>query len=334
MTKQRSQLFLCLAFLLFSDSQLPAQDHRAQLKTEAGGGWGALKEGTTRSYSVTATMVDEDSISKTPKRVTFLVKQNRDSYLFEIITPSGVKGDRAQEREVQATNSRYSFIAKNHGSGWVLTTFNESPDSSGSIRQKAKQLGYNYLDSAWGVGGHSFPEVLDNPGFKLIQFLNVGADTGGPAQLVFSVPPPANPRLALQVGIEKGTVEFDRCNNWRINKAEFQMPASMSGGVISSTIQYRTQDGLIARYEQKSSFGAKFQNTVVFTTDSVEIRDVPESEFSLSAYGLPEPAGVTWEKTKTPTPMYQWLLLAGGILALISVLCRWWLRRRLRAKQG
>jgi hypothetical protein len=55
-------------------------------------------------------------------------------------------------------------------------------------------------------------------------------------------------------------------------------------------------------------------------------RQLRDEEFTLSAFGLPEPVGVVWEKR---TPVYVWLLVAAGVLLTLAVFLRW-LARRLR----
>ena len=51
---------------------------------------------------------------------------------------------------------------------------------------------------------------------------------------------------------------------------------------------------------------------------------IPESEFTLSAFGLPEPSGY-----KPPTtPLYMWLLLAAGVCAIVAIAFRLLARRR------
>jgi hypothetical protein len=50
-----------------------------------------------------------------------------------------------------------------------------------------------------------------------------------------------------------------------------------------------------------------------------------DAEFTLSAFGLPEPVGVVWEKK---TPVYVWLLLAAGVLGLLAVVLAWLAKRR------
>jgi hypothetical protein len=55
-------------------------------------------------------------------------------------------------------------------------------------------------------------------------------------------------------------------------------------------------------------------------------RQLGDEEFTLSAFGLPEPVGVVWEKR---TPVYVWLLVAAGVLLTLALVFRW-LARRLR----
>jgi hypothetical protein len=47
---------------------------------------------------------------------------------------------------------------------------------------------------------------------------------------------------------------------------------------------------------------------------------LPTTDFTLTAYGLPEPHGVKWHK---PTPVFVWILLAAGICGLLAVMLRW-----------
>ena len=54
-------------------------------------------------------------------------------------------------------------------------------------------------------------------------------------------------------------------------------------------------------------------------------RHVPDSEFTLSAFGLPEPVGVEWGRK---TPVYVWLFLAAGVLGVLALGLRWLAHRR------
>jgi hypothetical protein len=54
------------------------------------------------------------------------------------------------------------------------------------------------------------------------------------------------------------------------------------------------------------------------------LKDLPESDFTLSAFGFPEPEGVVWNR---PQGWYLWIALcAFGALA-VALLVRFWRRR-------
>ncbi len=324
----------CVYLVVISAGILAAATSQAegqfdQFRAEAISNWTLLKKDTSRPLSVKSTMRKVDSISKNAKDIAFVLKQNRDSYLFEITTPSGIKGDRLEHKEVQSSNSKYSFIAKDQGSGWVLSSFDDSPERSEKIRDTAKKLGFNYLDLAFTVGGHTFPEAFDAPGFKMIKYSENANNQPGTSELVFTIPMTANPTKDLKIGFDSAKVYFDTNNKCRISRFDGTLPAKMQNCTVGGLISYRTQDGFIDKYQQTARFGDRYQTTVVISTDSIELRDVPEKEFSLSAYGLPEPEGVVWEKPATP--LYVWLLSAAAILAVLAVAFRTIQRRWARA---
>ena len=54
----------------------------------------------------------------------------------------------------------------------------------------------------------------------------------------------------------------------------------------------------------------------------------PLESYRTTHYGIPEPPGIIWER---PTPTYVWLLLATGGFGVITLACRWLLKRRAKA---
>lgn len=57
--------------------------------------------------------------------------------------------------------------------------------------------------------------------------------------------------------------------------------------------------------------------------------NVPDAEFTLTAFGLPEPGGEP--PVKKPFPLYVWVLIAGGTCGALA-LGFWYVARRIRAK--
>jgi hypothetical protein len=83
--------------------------------------------------------------------------------------------------------------------------------------------------------------------------------------------------------------------------------------------------------EGRTDKGEMYRIEAVTNLELTESDGPPESEFTLSAFGLPEPVGVVWEKK---TPVYVWLLVAAGVLGMLALLFRWLARRRQRRSEA
>jgi|DewCreStandDraft_5_1066085.scaffolds.fasta_scaffold01119_19 hypothetical protein len=110
----------------------------------------------------------------------------------------------------------------------------------------------------------------------------------------------------------------------RVNKAD---------GTLAITNEYQVVSGLpvpLRSMKQEvyrsGDWSMEINSTYEFQVDPSI--DPPEREFTLSAFGLPEPPGVTWVQERR-TPVYVWLLVAAGVLLTLALVFRW-LARRLR----
>ncbi|HMP04644.1 MAG TPA: hypothetical protein PKC45_19320 [Gemmatales bacterium] len=54
------------------------------------------------------------------------------------------------------------------------------------------------------------------------------------------------------------------------------------------------------------------------------------TDFTLSAFGLPEPYGVEWDR---PTPWWLYALISAGVLFIVTVIVSFW-KRRLAARSA
>lgn len=102
-------------------------------------------------------------------------------------------------------------------------------------------------------------------------------------------------------------------SNYAVEMIEGDVPV-----LAEKTSRFTSGSG---KFERKLTQRAKFQTTI----DS----KIPDSEFTLTHYGFPEPEGIAWKK---PIPNYVWILLGAAGLMLLSLLCSWLLQRRAGAK--
>jgi hypothetical protein len=119
---------------------------------------------------------------------------------------------------------------------------------------------------------------------------------------------------------------LDPSAGWRIVETTKTGPAS----VVHTTSTYgQVIDGLHfpTRSEEMHTYSGKNARPPlrVGITTSVNKSTKSPSDFRLSAYEIPEPAGL--QSTK-PTPRYTWFLIAAGGFAVLTVLLRWLVRRR------
>ncbi len=98
---------------------------------------------------------------------------------------------------------------------------------------------------------------------------------------------------------------------------KFDYSVTSSGYPITRRIQVTCE----GRIDKDKSY--RFE--AIIHPELAESDGPPEPEFTLSAFGLPEPVGVEWERK---TPVYVWLILAAGVLGLLALVLRWLAHRR------
>jgi hypothetical protein len=142
----------------------------------------------------------------------------------------------------------------------------------------------------------------------------------------------------------RGYLLLDPNRKWCIERAEYK-EWSMLDGKPSYELDYVTEyftkvhaSGfplVIREVVQSKGYSPRLERKLDRVEEKVyEIElstDDDEAPFLLSAFGLPEPVGVVWEKK---TPVYGWLLLAAGALGMLALLFRWLAQRQQRRSGG
>lgn len=249
------------------------------------------------------------------------------------VTPAAY--DTHVSTELRGLNSRYFFELRRNSRGdhWLF----KSAYMKGEPMPKSSQRMYDYLvGSRKGAfdslnelflrrGRTKATEITSIPGFKLLSAAE--AANGRKLEVKFSYPfrvseaikGPCECAVVFDLDAFGLPVEFTERSD--LGDAE-----SFYSNVTSiAKAGRRKYSHTITRREEYKYQGKAIQAETTTGTVVTTLGHVPETEFTLTAFGFPEPAGVTWER---PTPVYVWLLAAAGGFGALAVLFRRLARRR------
>jgi hypothetical protein len=185
------------------------------------------------------------------------------------------------------------------------------------------------------LGDVPLANILDDPGFT-IQRSIVHKVGDKPLVLVdFRYKPkginhpdakdPRKPKITCV--LEKGTIILDRERAWSAQQTTLQY---INGIIVNIQLEYKGEHrGLpvISKIIEEIAVTGHAQREVSWLQFSdLRFHDVPESDFTLSAFGLPEPVGVEWEQ---PRPRwYLWIMVVAFALLALALTLGYLRKRR------
>jgi hypothetical protein len=133
--------------------------------------------------------------------------------------------------------------------------------------------------------------------------------------------------------IRRGMLILDTSNYWCLRKAKVEADNGDARGTIEVSNEYVSDSGfpipkqVTHRLEYNNPDGTKIGSTGTTIHDLVKTSTLPdEAEFTLSAFGMPEPQGIVWDRK----PRYHlWIIGTGAVLLAMGLL----IHRRLRLKK-
>ena len=179
----------------------------------------------------------------------------------------------------------------------------------------------------------ALPDAVALPGFQIVSLAPSTEQVPGMYLLkcMLSRDDVAPPRRIV------ATVVLDADHFWCVKACAFEESIGdkvyLSGQAEN---RYVKVDGIPQPRERRTEFTltvGRSHNHHVWTDEyqlSVPSRLPLESDFTLSAFGLPEPFGVTWER---PTPWWLYALISAGVLFVVAVIVSFW-KRRLAARSA
>lgn len=286
---RRRVLALLVVFAAVTGRPLKASGEdelRARVLTEAPKAWAKI---ATWAEHLEMTASGRTEQGDTHGRTDRHVKVSGGNFLI-ILTyfePDGTAGS----EDVFCRNARYSFHLRRRSAKlpWLVQRFGRTPDPD--LDRIVDMLGVNHVSQPQlGVGPFYFPEVFGQQTFVIkevksrrqgtselvsVSFENALPNTEKPDRWLSRGTVTLNPDLAWVIQDYDVHVEFASGTTWHLREeSDFTSPA---GGVPVIKSQ-RGKIQIADRPETTSTVVVSDQNT----------RTIPEQEFTLTAFGLPE----------------------------------------------
>lgn len=233
--------------------------------------------------------------------------------------------------ELEMTNTRYkASLRKDRKSNkWVLVSFEntESPIMA--------TYPYNGLYCRWFVCGNvSLPDWISDDCFAITRI----EPTGEAARFIRVHFAHDSSKRSFQQDraghIIGGFIDFDPSHHYIVMGYQYSIRSSVSAGIERGNFTYdltKKVPVLKGKTEERPEFkgrGETYSTKETYSYIHENDVEIPDEEFRLSYYGLPEPIGVEWTK---PTPNWVWLLFAAGACTVLAIGMRFAARRLSRS---
>jgi len=130
--------------------------------------------------------------------------------------------------------------------------------------------------------------------------------------------------------ILSGTIDFDQARNFQVLRYHFIMRSGNVDTIEDGSFDYEPVGTSMAKRltVERPMGGLKLKTGIAREVSVFEVERgarIPEEEFRLTHYGLPEPVEVQWKKA---TPLYVWFLVGAGCLFAVAIVFWFAARRR------
>jgi hypothetical protein len=330
---------LAIGYILLlgvSPGEVGAADWKERLLSEAPSKWAALEQYYAQmevSFRKIYTTTPKSSGSfppQFPDVAHFDIRKNGDLMVSTLRrTGKWPDGKRMDGLNVYGINSRYAFeLGKTspNDDSFLLADFQRASDE---IRRKVHAHGEHGFGFAFEVNGESLSKFIKDPNVTILDVRGVQRDGREMAQMEYTQ---QLKKRDQQNGVEHGSVVLDPEHFWCVREYHSDLPDNNFDGIV----EYGEDvDGFpILRREQDTTtykdgmFTGKLVITYEF--DNLVHRDIPESEFTLSAFDLPE---MQLPGEQKPPTLWRWLISIGIAFSVMAVLLRVYMKKKRQAIQ-
>ena len=292
---------------LLGGSVAPAHDDAlaTRFRQEAPAAWARCSEEFSRLQANTSTKRYDLANGRAITEASRLeLKKNRSAWLWFLQE----MGPKVKTGRCLCANEKYRFDIKRKAdeSDWVLTNYAPVGQLSKGFNvteDMAKKSGPIWVDTFW------LPEFAVLPEFKVGR---VESEKHGKAEFVrvhFAYSPPNNQGRHLR----DGWIELDPSRLWCV--VQFDVVAASGRNTANVSGVYEFSDRSpgrphVTRFVRRIQSPKEGVDEEVVNDFKYEDRSVPESEFTLSSFGLPEPVGFSIPRSTVPA--FVWFLTSAG----------------------
>jgi desulfoferrodoxin (superoxide reductase-like protein) len=232
-----------------------------------------------------------------------------------------LRSNQSAETTIFADGPRYSFALERSSDSapWVIRNLTSGPPAPPNtyLLQAVPHL-EAALEAPRTLEGIPLEELIKDPKFQLHKVTESSGEGGKPTVRVeFSMPPNQEGNGKF----ERAWVELSPSEDWAVVRAEYTRAKNNRTTIVNE--YQRDRDGRARLYRRLQSTWypeEKVEENYQYTFEELERRDVPEREFSLSAFGLPEPDRPAVSRGSF---IHYWLYGGAAVLFGLAVWLKW-----------
>jgi hypothetical protein len=328
--RTKSLLLMFAGLALVAVHRLPAQGAKPLKERVLAEVPAAYERYRTYAQKLQGKINDTSRWQKAGKRIEdrryFTIKSNKNCVLlaYQSLGASRFEG------KVVAVNPEYAFQIKRSRpeADWLLVRVEPGGDGTSFEGESVRRLVEALVSEAYEVERVPLLDLLTKGSeYKILGVTAVRRNGVDTVQIKFDSSHPYT-RLPFSP-VQGGTVFLDPSHDWHILEYNLKAEWADGKGAITKSFVYRNADGAIAIPEKSRHITQNHSNPALGgeTVTEYDLQEPsklpPDEEFTLSAYGLPEPPGLG----KKPTPWYLWAAILGFVCLGLAVLLRWRARR-------
>ena len=265
------------------------------------------------------------------------VRQNPRSALLQIDQTVRDADDTRPVSKVFGCNSRYSFQVdrRTRDSDWLVQSYIPDDRDGTTVTNEKKPIRdviFEMVGPQFMVYNIPLPSIVSDPRWSVTGMTDESRNGKHIVRLTFEFDNPIDDKT-FTTPLQGGSLLLDPKHDWCIREATLRLKWINGEGLADSRLDFKAGSGghlLPTQFMRSRKLNAS--ETYVVTRD-FDLRDnddsIPDTAFTLSAFGLPEPVGVIWEK---PAARYIWFLVAGGASAIVAFALFYFKNRLNRAR--